>query len=472
MFKKIVFPLVTVCLLTICFFSCKKTSEFSQEEDNSTLIKKAQDYLDMREKQYVDSGKINVALIKQNALYDNISVEQLNATEKLVIIPLKNSFKTRNNTQTTSFKNIVLIESAEHTFIKGDIVEFVPSNSSIVKMPANTISKAYNNKSIPSDGKVSILTLHNRNIIDLIYQNGKLKNYNTVSPKQNGTVLNPYKTNSVAISCIDWYWEYYINGVLVGEEYAFTTCSGCDEEESYRPSSINSINCGGGGGGGGGNNGGGGAGSYETLITIDTVAKILNDSCFIKTVNSITDARIKNKVLTMFAQTFTGFGGHTNIEFIEDATMVNSDGSPRASKSNVGDPHQWVVSLNPNYSSTASNEFWVSVIIHEVEHGFISIYKAQNPPLTLEEQHEIMFTKLIDEMSALIMDMFPGMTQHDADALALGGLDQVLKEEVNGDYVFIQKFNAYALSHYNISLQDAEDTRNSYKDGTKGTLCH
>jgi hypothetical protein len=41
-------------------------------------------------------------------------------------------------------------------------------------------------------------------------------------------------------TCIDWYWQTYVNGVLVYEEYLYTTCS-C-------------YNTGGGGGGGGGNN--------------------------------------------------------------------------------------------------------------------------------------------------------------------------------------------------------------------------
>ena len=44
-------------------------------------------------------------------------------------------------------------------------------------------------------------------------------------------------------TCIDWYWQTYVNGVLVYEEYLFTTCS-----------------CYSNGGGGGGGQGGGGGG--------------------------------------------------------------------------------------------------------------------------------------------------------------------------------------------------------------------
>lgn len=59
----------------------------------------------------------------------------------------------------------------------------------------------------------------------------------------------------------------------------------------------------------------------------------------------------------------------------------------------------------------------------------------------------------------------------DATALALGGLDEVLKEYVGNDPVFKQKYENMALQKYNISLITAENIRNDYKAGTKGSTC-
>jgi hypothetical protein len=55
----------------------------------------------------------------------------------------------------------------------------------------------------------------------------------------------------------------------------------------------------------------------------------------------------------------------------------------------------------------------------------------------------------------------------------LGGLEDVLTEEgVMGDITYKSKFNTFALSTYGLSLQDAENIREEYKAGTKGTICN
>jgi hypothetical protein len=129
------------------------------------------------------------------------------------------------------------------------------------------------------------------------------------------------------------------------------------------------------------------------------------------------------------------------------------------------------ISNEQHYSSNASTAFWGSAIIYELVHSFISIYKPQNPPLSEFEQHEIIFRKWINQMSEFLQETY-GISEIDANSLAIGGLDNVLKEEVNGDYIFKQKYDNMCQTKYGITLQAAQDKRNEYKAGTAGTACN
>jgi hypothetical protein len=73
-------------------------------------------------------------------------------------------------------------------------------------------------------------------------------------------------------------------------------------------------------------------------------------------------------------------------------------------------------------------------------------------------------------MSDFMQQAF-AMNENDAKALALGGLDDVLKEIVGNDYVFKQKYENMAQTKYGIQLSAAQNIRNEYKDGTKGLTC-
>ena len=484
MLKKLFFPLTVLILFFLfCFYGCKKTAEFSQENgpnNEDGLIKRVQEYLDMRQEQYVDSGKINVGLIKQNAVYENITVEQLNSSEHLIIIPLKNEFKTRNKITTKSFKNIVLIEAADHTFRRGELVEFVPTNQNLTKVPVNTISNAYNYKTVSTDGKISILTFHDRNICDLIYQNGNLKNYNVTRPKQNGQIINPYKPNSVAVSCIDWYWEYYFMGSWIGEEYAFTTCSGCDEEAS-RPSGVNgpsSTTCGGGGGGGGGGGSGGGNNStgavYTTIVSVDTIINQLHDSCIIGIFNQITDTAIKNQIVKSFQELYIGYGDKINFKIIEAANVYDDLGQPEGANSWLlpGTPMEFGVRVNLSFVPTHSREYIGLCIIHEIVHSFVQLYTSRTGEiLTNDASHTIIFETWVNQMRDALVTMF-NISNADATALALQGMDDILAEEdTNHEYHFVTKFNQFAIDHYGMSLMDAHQTAQLYINKSLGTSC-
>ena len=428
-------------------------------------------YLNARKEFASDEGKMKIDEIKISLLFSDLRMEKFNDNENLIIVPLKEGFETRNKVRGKSFKNLVVIEDSKGNYRKGDMVEFIPKDNTLKTIPKNYFADVYNNKKgLIADGVTSILTLTDRNIIDLTYNNGSLEKYRYASPMVNGKLL--YKNNSqeVVNQCINWFWEYYVNGVLVYEEYAFTTCSGdCQETFGKWKGNDNGggifiIGCGGGGGGSG----------YlpETLLTIDSVAVNLSDTCFINLVSQITNTKIKTEITKMFLRTFIGFGHSANILFMEDNTLVNTDNSPRASSSSVQNG-VWTIRLNPIYgSSNVSKEFWASVVIHELVHGFIAIYKSQGPPLTQYQSHEFMFQNTIDQMSEFLTENF-GLSQVNANALALGGLDQVLtRENANGDIVFKQQYDAMAQSRYGISLQDALVIRENYKSGSSGTICN
>jgi hypothetical protein len=432
--------LVSVFML---LFSCKKNNTApANVGTNSDLIEKVKNYLDLRQENYVDSGKFYVASIKQHILYENLSIEELVTGERIIIIPLQDSFKTRNYVPGKSFKNLIIIEDEKQHFRKADIVEIVPDNQNIKQLPANTISNAYNNKPVSTNGKISILTLHNRNICDLIYKSGKLKEYHVLEATKSGRKVLPYENNSpgfIQVNCTDWYWMYYIDGAFAFEVYAYTTCSGCDDMQSNFSGGNAFINCAGGGGNTTYN-----TGTYETIISVDSVWSDLTKPCFINVVNGITNSTIRNQIIKLFNETYVGTGNIAHVRFNEDNTLTNSDGTARAAKSHI-DPifHEWVITMNPSYGTNTSTEFWGSVIAHELIHSFMTISGTENL-LTDSAQHLAMFKKWVNQISDFLQQTY-GVSQFDANALALGGLDNALVEiGINSDATFKQKYNAFA----------------------------
>ncbi len=143
---------------------------------------------------------------------------------------------------------MLLIETKEGNIRKSNIVQYIPVNKYSKEIPKKTFTHFYNSKKI-DDAVFAFLSITDRLLSETEYKNGAIYKYGAIT--QNNTHIG----NRSEDDCIEWYWQTYENGVLVSEQYIFTTCGGQVVEE------------GGGGGGSGGGGGGWPGGDEEAVVS-------------------------------------------------------------------------------------------------------------------------------------------------------------------------------------------------------------
>jgi hypothetical protein len=78
------------------------------------------------------------------------------------------------------------------------------------------------------------------------------------------------------------------------------------------------------------------------------------------------------------------------------------------------------VYISINYGKNSSKEFYAATILHEMIHGYIA---SQNIDQNGKEE-TIANPKYVDWMRAALISLFPNLSPSDANALALGGLQE------------------------------------------------
>lgn len=256
--KKHLFHYASVLFAILCittFSSCRKSllPEAPKVEtvDVSTL-NMALEWLSMQKDSLKEeANRQTIDAVKLNLVASQIRKEGLGNGKHLVVIPLKDDFKTKNTTVQKTFKAIVFFENENNTLQSGRIVEIIP-NQKIESLPANLISNVFNKADAEYDGFVSILSITNHFKGEIEYKNKKLSKVKLLKPQSINGLVNKSASANRTEKCIDWYWEYYVGGVLIAESYAYTTCSGEEPCQAYRiigdGKSNSKIDCSGGGG--------------------------------------------------------------------------------------------------------------------------------------------------------------------------------------------------------------------------------
>ncbi len=169
------------------------------------------------------------------------------------------------------------------------------------------------------------------------------------------------------------------------------------------------------------------------------------------------------------------------IIFEENRNLVDASGNPTPAESFAVTPNkEWHVALNPLFweqptQPNATQELAGLNILHEIVHGFIRVYKDYYGLTTLNTftTHEVMFKNCVNAMSAILQSSF-GLTENDAKALALQGLDDVLEKEYTAAgtlATYNTQYNQFSITNYGMSIPDAEVIYEQYINGTKGTRC-
>lgn len=110
--------------------------------------------------------------------------------------------------------------------------------------------------------------------------------------------------------------------------------------------------------------------------------------------------------------------------------------------------------LNANVLPNASQEIIVSTILHEVLHAYLGYSRSSS----LFNDHEEMANEYINLMMTSLQNLFPNMSNKDAEALSWGGLHKTSAWQnlVNGNPT---------------KANEITQINKDYADGNKGTGC-
>jgi hypothetical protein len=358
--------LLVLSFISFNFYGCQK--EISNQNGNTNLTvaalsSKVNNWLNKQQAKSSAGRKDKIQQLQQNLDFDKLHIEALKEREQLIVVPVKTGYKTVNNKDNSVSNTAVFILDKAGEIRQGNVVQYA---SGIVDadngFPGNTITKIYNNQQIDGSGKFTLLSVYDKFEYELTCHAGSLQATGYMQPKTSASGRSGI--------CLAWYLvttTFYSDGSQeTTETFLGTTCyeSGCYPNDP----NLQSLDCLEPGSG----NGGEGGGLINELVTVDSVEKNLADSCFINVVNKVTSSSFKNQIVRLFNETYLGTGHLANLRFQENSNLINADGSIRAAKSSVA-PYTWVIELNPGYGNggSVSQEYWGSVIIHELVHSFI-----------------------------------------------------------------------------------------------------
>lgn len=233
-------------IMAIALFGCKKTEiaeEFTQVDNTS--VKKVQDWFykvsATTSTANFTTPKTIIGLPKGAPDWGKIGYNQL---ERTYTIPV--TIASHGASGKISASQYLVVKEDEKGNISGGNYTMVVIDKT--KSDANTASKVTLSlmelKEAPANftGAVLQYSMSNEFIDAGHYEAGHLTSKADQSTGKSAAVNNimPLPECDGQEVCIDWYWQHYENGVLMWEEYLYTTC--------------NCISGGGGGGSGNGNN--------------------------------------------------------------------------------------------------------------------------------------------------------------------------------------------------------------------------
>lgn len=216
------------------------------------------------------------------------------------------------------------------------------------------------------------------------------------------------------------------------------------------------------------------------IFKVDNITDELVTPCLVAAKSKLPDNMLRIYAAELLIQ--SEVNAEWSIIFNEDHSIVNSNGAPGIANSHP-DPNPaakvWHVNINPTFwelgtAPNSTQEVAGAVILHEIIHGCIYVYKEKYGLTTLSNftTHQSMFVNFILIMRKTLQNAY-GISETDATALALSGLDGVLRKEYTGSALtsFSTLYNQYAIDNYGLSIPDAHTIYQQYNNGTKGTKC-
>jgi hypothetical protein len=174
--------------------------------------------------------------------------------------------------------------------------------------------------------------------------------------------------------------------------------------------------------------GGGGGGDWVVVGgdapagVVDDIKNNTTDPCISSVMNDILSKDKQNKVMSYINNEF-GLNENCNMNISDVLNLTNSKGL-RVAGNSIANRNNGILTVNIsiNYGKNSSKEFIAATILHEMIHGYIASQNiAQNG---MEKEEVIANSQYVSWMSASLISLFPNLSSIDANALALGGLQE------------------------------------------------
>lgn len=235
--------LVLAAVLLLGLSACRKqdTTAIAVAQEQTKTDRVIQWIGRQTEKYARAKDKATLGRLKNNLLLSGIQAKEIAGGQKLIVVPIADSFVTAGKTSNTERKWLVIRSIGEEW--AGGFIAVLDATTPISRAGMELIAALETDKPTTFSGSYRVLGLHNSLLIERKYENGRLSSLSHITKKKPGASQAPASPTQRS-SCIDWYLvtTYYYEDGTTEEvwEYAFTIC---DED--------------------GGEGGGGGAGGFE-----------------------------------------------------------------------------------------------------------------------------------------------------------------------------------------------------------------
>lgn len=329
-------------------------------------------------------------MLKENLDFEQLNIQDLNAGEVLITIPISLDLIIENNKNLHPANYLLLIMDKTKQIRKGNIVQFVAESNYISKqLPPGFFHKYYNLKSIDISGTITFLNVAGDMQYETKYENGKIISNSVIQqkPQRSG------RGNSASQQCYDvWFVTWYTNGTSTWE-YLYSFCLDGGEGQQQCRGAINAagrniqIECGGGSGGGG---------------TPAEVINLLTNPCKIAALNAITQSGVNNIISNFYNNTI--LPSHAPITLlIGESPFINNAGLTVNMGNNV-----WSMTLNngPGYENQyMSQEAWGAIIAHEILHVYLGNQNIDPIMQANVAHHQTIFSQFVNEISSLLREV-------------------------------------------------------------------
>jgi hypothetical protein len=447
-------PYLFLALISIILFACRKESQFesiiTSEKINQQEITSVKNYLRTLATQSSENALI-LKSVEDAMVLNKGTIEFDSFGNKSIVIPLNPSLVTNVKSENSLFKYLVLSITKQGEIVASEIIEISePVNG---KLSNSIIPILYKNNVSEFSGRVFFSTVSMKFYAEKTFKDGKESESKFVRKKiKNNAQIKTNSSEKIKnnlSNCIDWYWETYIDGVLVDEVYAFTTCSPNDACQAYaivqENTTIKSM-C-----------GGGSSSSSAVASEFREIEDILIFPCFKNTWNLVKSSNLNSNLTKII---FDVFGGSAkfNITIVEKGNVYNSNGDEVIANTTRPAPNgqggfDFTISLSTSQMENSSKEFIAATIYHELLHAYL---RTEQGLTSQSLQHNVMAEKYVSSLASTLQILFPSLSSNHASNLAWGGLTAFFP---------YQSF-AGTVTQNLINLDNAY-----FQSGTYGTKC-